>query len=161
LTYKTGFGLDYRIYRALYIHTTWNYRQYSYISIVDIHTLQITITRALGFSVFTSRTLTTDLSQSHCHFKTHIKSSSQSLVHFLPIFCNCKFRRFCVVQFIISRQVGVPKLGSSLHWTTLLLSTTLSTSSHLLAMFFNNRSAGATQKTQPMFLTERAYRIVA
>jgi hypothetical protein len=32
--------------------------------ITDLHTLQFTVTQALGFSVFTSRILTTDLSQS-------------------------------------------------------------------------------------------------
>jgi hypothetical protein len=33
----------------------------SYSAIADLHTLQFTVTRALGFSVFTSRILATDL----------------------------------------------------------------------------------------------------
>jgi hypothetical protein len=33
-----------------------------------IYTLQFTVTHALGFLVFTSRIMATDLSQSHCKF---------------------------------------------------------------------------------------------
>jgi hypothetical protein len=58
LTYKTDFGLDDWIYWHL-IRTTWDYTQYS--AIADLHTLQFTVTHALGFSVFTSRILATDL----------------------------------------------------------------------------------------------------
>jgi hypothetical protein len=75
VTYKTGFGLEDWIYWSL-THTTRNYRQYSAIAIP--HTSQFTVTRALGFSVLTSRILATDLSQSHCHYKSHMKSSFQS-----------------------------------------------------------------------------------
>jgi hypothetical protein len=42
-------GLDDWTYWHL-IHTTRNYRQYS--AIADLHTLQFTVTHALGFSVF-------------------------------------------------------------------------------------------------------------
>jgi hypothetical protein len=42
-----------------YTHTTRDYRQYSAIAI--LHTLHFTVTHALGFSVFTSRILATDL----------------------------------------------------------------------------------------------------
>jgi hypothetical protein len=59
VTYKTGFGLDNWIYWPLYIHMIRNYRQYS--AIADLHTLQFTVTYALGFSVFISRILATDL----------------------------------------------------------------------------------------------------
>jgi hypothetical protein len=59
VTYGTGFGLDDWIYCTLYIHTALIYRQYSAIAI--IHTLQFTVTHALGFSAFTSRILATDL----------------------------------------------------------------------------------------------------
>jgi hypothetical protein len=45
-----------------YIHTVRDYRQCSAIAI--LHTLQFTIAHALGFSVFTSRILATDLSVS-------------------------------------------------------------------------------------------------
>jgi hypothetical protein len=52
---------------TLYIQlgTTGNYR-----AIADLHTLQFNVTHALGFSVFTSRILATDLSRSHCHFNS-------------------------------------------------------------------------------------------
>jgi hypothetical protein len=45
---------------------------------------QFTVAHALGFSVFTSRILATDLSQSHCNFKSHVKSSCHRLIPFLP-----------------------------------------------------------------------------
>jgi hypothetical protein len=86
MTYKTGFGLDDWIYSALYIHTFRDYRQYSAVAI--LHTLQFTVTHALGFSVFTSRILATDLSQSHCHFTSHMQSSCHSLIPFLPFLVN-------------------------------------------------------------------------
>jgi hypothetical protein len=41
---------------------------------VPAHTLQFTVTHALGFSVITSRILATDLSQSHCNFKSHMRA---------------------------------------------------------------------------------------
>jgi hypothetical protein len=88
VTYRRGFGLDDWIYCTLYVHTTHDYRQYN--AIADLHTLQSTVTHALGFSVFTSCILAMDLSQSHCHFKSHIKSSCHSLIPFLPLFCNCQ-----------------------------------------------------------------------
>jgi hypothetical protein len=44
---------------ALYTFTTQDYRQYR--AIADLHTLQFTVTHALGFSVFTSLILETDL----------------------------------------------------------------------------------------------------
>jgi hypothetical protein len=58
VTYKTGSGFDDSIYWHL-IHTTQDYKQYS--AIADLHTSQFTVTHALGFSVFTSRNLATDL----------------------------------------------------------------------------------------------------
>jgi hypothetical protein len=57
------------------------------------NTSQFTVAHTLGFSAFTSRILATDLSQSQCNFKSHVKSSCQSLIPFLPLFCICKFRR--------------------------------------------------------------------
>jgi hypothetical protein len=41
---------------------------------------QFTFTHALRFSVFTSRILATYLSQSHCNFKSLMKSPSHSLI---------------------------------------------------------------------------------
>jgi hypothetical protein len=61
VTYKTGFGLDDWIYWHL-THSTPNYRQYNAIAI--LHALQFPVTHALGFSVFTTRILATDLWQS-------------------------------------------------------------------------------------------------
>jgi hypothetical protein len=58
MTYKTGSVLDDCVYRHL-IHTTRNYRQYGAIAV--LHTLQFTVTHALGFPIFTCRILTTDL----------------------------------------------------------------------------------------------------
>jgi hypothetical protein len=61
----------------------WTIGNYSAIS--DLHTLQFTVTQALGFSVFTSRILATDLWQSHCHFSLHMKFSLHSQIPFLAI----------------------------------------------------------------------------
>jgi hypothetical protein len=47
MTYKTSFGLDDWVYCALYIQRTRDYRQYSAVAI--LHTLQFTVTQALGF----------------------------------------------------------------------------------------------------------------
>jgi hypothetical protein len=81
----TGSGLDDWIYWHR-IHSTRNYRQYGAVAI--LHTLQFTITHALGFSVSTSRILATDLSQSHCHFKAHMRPSFHRLIPFLPFLLN-------------------------------------------------------------------------
>jgi hypothetical protein len=57
VTYKTSSGLDDWI-DTLYtvLGTTGNYS-----AIFDLHTLQLTVTHALRFSVFASRILATDL----------------------------------------------------------------------------------------------------
>jgi hypothetical protein len=52
-------ALDDWIYCILYTHTTRDYRQYS--AVADLLTLQFIVTHTLGFSVFSSRILTTDL----------------------------------------------------------------------------------------------------
>jgi hypothetical protein len=77
VTCKTGFELDDWIYL---IHTPRDYRQYSDIAYLHLH---LTFTHAIGFSDFTSRILATDLSQCHCNFKSHMKSSSHSLIPLL------------------------------------------------------------------------------
>jgi hypothetical protein len=100
VTYKTGSGLDDWIYWHL-IHTVRNYRQCS--AIADLHTLQFTVTH----SVFTSRILATDLSQSHCNFKLHMKSYCHCLIPFLPLFCNCQFRSLDSILFLCS-QAHIP-----------------------------------------------------
>jgi hypothetical protein len=70
--YRRGFGLDDGIYCTLYIHTVRDYMQYSAITI--LYTFQFTVAHALGVSLFTSSVQATDLSQSHCYFKSHSKS---------------------------------------------------------------------------------------
>jgi hypothetical protein len=78
VTYKTGFGLDDWIYCTLYIHNSGlQAKRYRY----STH-FQFTVTHILVFSVFTSRILGTNLSQSHCNFKSHVEPSLHSLIPF-------------------------------------------------------------------------------
>jgi hypothetical protein len=57
-------------YTFTHFGTTDNY------SVVAIlHTFQFTVTHSLGFSIFNSLVLGTDLSQSRCNLKSHVKSS--------------------------------------------------------------------------------------
>jgi hypothetical protein len=109
VTYTTGFGLDVSIYR-------WS-----------THFTVHRCTRTLEFSVFTSRILTTDLSQSYCRVKSHMKASFHRLIHFLPLFCNWQFRRLDSIQFLSSQahipagwrlETRLPSLNS-LNWTLL------------------------------------------
>jgi hypothetical protein len=78
----TASGLNGWVYWRLYIYTVRDYRQYSAIAI--LHTFQFTVTHALGFSVLTSRVLATELSQCHCNFKSHVKSSWHRPIPFFP-----------------------------------------------------------------------------
>jgi hypothetical protein len=96
------------------IGTTGNYS-----ATADIHTLQFTVTHALGFSVFTSRILATDLSQSHCYFKSPMKSSFHSLIPFLLLFCNCQFRRLNSIQSLCSYPGRLASRNSTLHFLLL------------------------------------------
>jgi hypothetical protein len=80
VTYRRVSGSDDWIYCTLYIHTIRDYRQYSAIAV--LHTFQFTVAHALEFSVFTSRILATDLSQSHWHLNSHIESSFHSVTPF-------------------------------------------------------------------------------
>jgi hypothetical protein len=95
--YKTYFGLDDWIYCTLYIYTFRDYRQYS--SIAILHTSQVTVKHAPWFSAFTCRIPATDLSQSHCNFSSLVKFSLHCLIHFLPLFWDCKFLRLDCIQF--------------------------------------------------------------
>jgi hypothetical protein len=54
-----------------------------YSATAELHNLQFTVTHSLGFLVFTSCILATDLSQSHCYFESHRKSSLHRLIPFL------------------------------------------------------------------------------
>jgi hypothetical protein len=58
----------------------------NYSAIAILQNFQFIFTQPLGFSVFNSRILATDLSQSRCNFTTHMKSSSHRLIPFLPFF---------------------------------------------------------------------------
>jgi hypothetical protein len=99
---------------TLYIHTTWDYMHYSAIAI--LHTLQFTVPHAVGFSAFTSHILATGLSQSHCNFKSHVKSPSHS--QFLSCYYSAAENFKDLTQFnssapkLMSWQVGAPKLDS-------------------------------------------------
>jgi hypothetical protein len=81
-----GFWIGWLDSLTPYTFTTRDYSQYR--AIADLHTLQVTVTHALGFSVFTSRIVATDLQQSHCNFKSHIKSYLHSLINFWPFLLN-------------------------------------------------------------------------
>jgi hypothetical protein len=81
-----GFWIGWLNLLTPHTHTTRNYSQYS--AIADLHTLQFTVTHALGFPNFTSCILETGLQQSHCHFKSHRKPCFHSLIPFLPFLLN-------------------------------------------------------------------------
>jgi hypothetical protein len=131
---------------TLFTHSSRDYRQYS--AIADLQTFQFTFTHALGFPVFTRRILATDLSESHCNFKSHMKSSFHGQIHFLSLFCSCQFRRLDSIQFLCS-QAHIP---AGLRPETRLFTSPLfcfyhSTWSLLLAVSFHNPSVQTTQKT--------------
>jgi hypothetical protein len=139
---QTGFGLGDWIYWHLK-HSPRNYRQYS--AIADLHTLQFTVTHAVVFSVFISRILATDLSQSHCNFKLHMKSSSfHSLIPY-----------FIIPQLPIlrTRLNSIPLLSSSYPGRLASRNSTLHFSATVLysGIFLYNHFARTTQKTQPLF----------
>jgi hypothetical protein len=74
VAYRTGFGLDEWIYCTLYIHNSGLQiiQRSRYSTHFAVH--RSTRTR---IPAFTSRILATELQQSHCHFKSHMKSSLQ------------------------------------------------------------------------------------
>jgi hypothetical protein len=82
------------------------------------YSLQFTVIHALVFSVFTSRILATVLSQSHCNFKSHIKSSFHRLIP------SCHY------------SAAASSEDSTLHFSTTLLYS----SSEFLCTFINPRS---------------------
>jgi hypothetical protein len=65
--------------------TTWNYS-----AVAILHTFHVTVSHALGFSHFTSRLWATNLLQSHCNFKSHMKSwrHLQNLIQFSSDYCS-------------------------------------------------------------------------
>jgi hypothetical protein len=62
-----------------------------------IYILYNSLLHTLGFSVFTNRVL------SRGNFKSHMKSSWRSLSPFLPLFCNCQFRRLDSIRILCSQ----------------------------------------------------------
>jgi hypothetical protein len=138
---------DWIYWRLRLIYTTRNYIQlqgYRY-----SHTLQFTMTHALGFSVFTCRILAMDLEQSRCHFKSRPKSFLHSLIPLLPLFCSCQFRRLDSIQFLCS-QTHIPA-----SWRP---ETRLFTAMNGLNwILLYNHFARTTQKTQPLYCWEDVY----
>jgi hypothetical protein len=62
---NNGFYVDQMIgFIGTYVTISLNYNYYS--AIADLHKLQFTVTQAIGFSVFITRLLVTELKQSHC-----------------------------------------------------------------------------------------------
>jgi hypothetical protein len=101
-------------------------RIYTHYDVSPLHTL--------GFSVFTSRILATDLQQSHCHFKSRMKSFLHLLIPFCHYSAVANSKDSTQFNFsahnLISWQAGVPKLGSllrlfSVHFYALTLRKTL------------------------------------
>jgi hypothetical protein len=70
-------------------------------SAVAVSTLYSSLLYTLMFSVITSRILATDLYQSQCNFKLHMKSSLDILITFLPLllnyFAKCQLRRLSLL----------------------------------------------------------------
>jgi hypothetical protein len=130
---------------TLYIQL-WTTRNYS--AVADLHALQFTVTHALGFPAFTSRILATDLQQSHCNFKSHIKSSLHSLIPFLPFLLNhlrLPSPELDPVLFLCSQAHILA--GWRLETRLTLLSRTL----------HYNHFARITHKTQPLYCWEGVF----
>jgi hypothetical protein len=118
--YKAGSGLDNWINWHL-VHTTRDYRQYS--AIVVLHTSQITVTQALGFTVIPN-----------CILQRNYDSLSLQITHEVffapPNSLSCHYSTAAnsedSTQFNSSapklklRQAGVSKLDSSLHFMSVL-----------------------------------------
>jgi hypothetical protein len=104
------------------------------IGFIDTLCIQLGTTSNTALSVSQS-SLVVSWQQSHCHLKSHTKSSFRNLIAFLPLFCSCQFRRLDSIQFqdhipagwlletlldstqfnskIISLQAGFSKLSST------------------------------------------------
>jgi hypothetical protein len=111
----------------------------NYSAIADLHTSQFTITYSLGFSVFASRILETDLQQSHCHFKSYINISFHKLFLFLPLFCNCRLNS---IPLFPNSYLGRLASRNSTQFYAAPLS---------FGTFLYNNFAWTTQKTQPLY----------
>jgi hypothetical protein len=102
----------------------------NYSAIAILYSFQLTVAHALGFSVLTSRILATDLSQSHCNLKSHVKSSCHSLIPSLPFLLN-------------QLRLPSPELDPILDYCSVLHCTP----SRLLTVPSYNSSARTPQKT--------------
>jgi hypothetical protein len=118
----------------------------NYSAIANLHTLQFTVTHALGFSVFTSRIPAADLQPSHCNFNSHMKSSFHNPIPFLPLFCSRQFRRLDSVRFLCSQAhiLAGWRLGTRLDYPLDGLNWTL----------LHKHSERTTQKTQSLYCRE-------
>jgi hypothetical protein len=58
-------------------------------AVADLHTLQFTVTHALGFSIFTSRVLVTDFNAVLIPV-SHMKPTLHNLIPFLLLFCKLR-----------------------------------------------------------------------
>jgi hypothetical protein len=86
VTYKTGSRFDDWFYWHL-IHSH-NSGLQSVTALSLIYPFYSSPSHTHYGSVFTSLILATDLSQSHCDFKSHTKSSFHGLIHFLSFLSN-------------------------------------------------------------------------
>jgi hypothetical protein len=145
-----------RFIDTLYIHRTQDYRQYSAITI--LHTLQFTVTQALGSSFFTSRILTTDLSLSYCRFNSNMKSTFHSLIPFLSFLqLPIPKTRLNSVSLLPSSYPG--RLASQtlkLHSTRLLSTTLLYSQIEFLCPFITPRHGPHGKHRLPL-LRRRVY----
>jgi hypothetical protein len=92
----------------------------NYSAIADLHTLQFTVSHALGFSVFTSRNLATDLCLTVTSNRTEVFFAPPN--SFLDIILQLPNQFNSSPPKLISRQDGVSKLESipiPLNWTLL------------------------------------------
>jgi hypothetical protein len=112
--------LDEWIYYTSHIHTTRDYRRYN--ATADLHTLQVTVSHPLGFSVFTSRILATDLQVSLSLQITHevfFAQPNSFLASILPTANSEDWTQFnSSAPKPISWQTGISKLDSVLYYST-------------------------------------------
>jgi hypothetical protein len=134
---------------TFYTYTTRDFRQYGAIALP--HTLQFTVTHTythtLGFSVFTSRILATDLSHSHCNFKSHMKYSLHRRIPFIVLILRLPNPETRLPSIPSSYPGRLKSRNSTLH------SRLFYSRSRLLTVPFYNPSARTTQKQPLLFVT--------
>jgi hypothetical protein len=100
----------------------------NYSAISDLHALQFTVKHALVFSVFTSRTLTTDFNIVVIPV-SHMKFTSHSLISFFPFFCNCQLNSTPLLPSSYPGRDGKPL--AMMHHIRLLLVPVTADSVHI------------------------------